>query len=111
MTTRKIFGLVDALNSIKFAASWSIDGPETYNNLIWFDTELVCPTEEEVSAEIAKLQAEYDAEFYRLVRAEQYPSIGDQLDMLWHAMEADPAQRLEPFYTSIKAVKDQNPKA
>jgi hypothetical protein len=43
-------------------------------------------------------------------RAASYPFIGDQLDMLWHAMDADPASRLEPFYSAIKAVKDEFPK-
>jgi hypothetical protein len=42
-------------------------------------------------------------------RRRAYPSIEDQLDMLWHAMEADPSKRLEPFYTTIKEVKDQFP--
>lgn len=110
MTTRRIFGLVDALNSIKFAASWTIEGEEIYQNLTWLDADLPCPTEEEIQAKIDQLQQQYDLEFYREVRADQYPSIGDQLDMLWHAMDADPAKRLEPFYTSIKTVKDQNPK-
>jgi hypothetical protein len=36
-----------------------------------------------------------------------YPPVEDQLDMLWHAMDADPSKRLEPFYTTIKTIKDQ----
>ena len=40
-------------------------------------------------------------------RRRAYPSIEDQLDMLWHAMDADPSKRLEPFYTTIKTIKDQ----
>lgn len=44
-------------------------------------------------------------------RITQYPEITDQLDMLWHAMDADESKRLEPFYTNIKSVKDANPKA
>ena len=43
-------------------------------------------------------------------RITQYPEITDQLDMLWHAMDSDETKRLEPFYTSIKAIKDANPK-
>jgi len=42
-------------------------------------------------------------------RRRAYPTIEDQLDMLWHAMDADPSKRLEPFYTAIKEVKDQFP--
>lgn len=40
----------------------------------------------------------------------QYPTIADQLDYLWHAMDVDESKRLEPFYTNIKTVKDANPK-
>ena len=39
-----------------------------------------------------------------------YPSIEDQLDMLWHAMNEDETKRLEPFYSAINAIKQQFPK-
>jgi hypothetical protein len=47
---------------------------------------------------------------YKVQRAQEYPQIADQLDMLWHAMDADSTQRIEPFYSSIKAIKDKYPK-
>jgi len=43
------------------------------------------------------------------LRRAVYPSIEDQLDMLWHGMNDDPSKRIEPFYSTIKAVKDQFP--
>jgi hypothetical protein len=49
------------------------------------------------------------AKTYAEARREEYPAIAEQLDMLWHAMETDPSKRLEPFYSSIKAVKDKHP--
>jgi len=41
-----------------------------------------------------------------------YPAIGDQLDLLWHAIDADSDLKVKfsAFYNSIKAVKDANPK-
>ena len=41
-----------------------------------------------------------------------YSSIGDQLDLLWHAIDADAdlKSKFSAFYNSIKAVKDANPK-
>ena len=41
-----------------------------------------------------------------------YPAIGDQLDLLWHAIDADEdlKGKFSAFYNSIKAVKDANPK-
>jgi hypothetical protein len=39
-----------------------------------------------------------------------YPPIGDQLDMLWHAMNNGLIPKIEPMYSQIKAVKEANPK-
>ena len=41
-----------------------------------------------------------------------YPAIGDQLDLLWHAIDADSdlKAKFNAFYNSIKEVKDANPK-
>ena len=41
-----------------------------------------------------------------------YPAIGDQLDLLWHAIDADADLKVKfsAFYNSIKEVKDANPK-
>jgi hypothetical protein len=41
-----------------------------------------------------------------------YPAIGDQLDLLWHAIDADAdlKSKFSAFYNSIKEVKDANPK-
>lgn len=43
-------------------------------------------------------------------RRAEYPDIAEQLDALWHSMDIDSSKRLEPFYSMIKAVKDNNPK-
>lgn len=47
---------------------------------------------------------------YQRARMDVYPSVGEQLDMLWHAMDSNQMQRLEPFYSTIKAIKDAYPK-
>lgn len=47
---------------------------------------------------------------YTSMRALEYPSIGQQLDWLWHAMHTGDMPAIEPFYSSIKAVKDKYPK-
>jgi len=46
-------------------------------------------------------------------RAFSYPSITEQLDLLWHAIDAeeDLKVKLADFYNAIKAVKDANPKS
>jgi hypothetical protein len=56
-----------------------------------------------IKAEISQLQAEYDNNQYQ--RDRQYPSIGDQLDMIFHAGLGGDA-----FQAAIQAVKDKHPK-
>jgi hypothetical protein len=47
---------------------------------------------------------------YRQKRAMEYPALGDQMDMIWHSMDNGVTPKIEPFYSSIKAVKDKYPK-
>jgi len=47
---------------------------------------------------------------YSQARAISYPSITEQLDMLWYAMDTNQIQKAEPFYTTIKTIKELYPK-
>ena len=51
------------------------------------------------------MQAEYDAKAYQRSRASEYPSIGDQLDMIYRNGDGG-----VEFQAAIKAVKDKYPK-
>jgi len=69
------------------------------------------PSEADIEAAHTVWQTEYDNNQYQ--RDRQYAPTGDQLDMLWHSIDAgdfgDTAKQSE-FYTANKAVKDANPK-
>lgn len=43
-------------------------------------------------------------------RAVAYPSVEDQLDMLWHSMSKGEIPKSEPFYSLIGEVKSLYPK-
>ena len=64
----------------------------------------------DIEAKMVEVQAEYDANQYQRDRV--YPSIGDQLDMLWHSIDQDPQLKSKyfDFYEAIKAVKVKYPK-
>jgi len=51
---------------------------------------------------------------YSQARKTEYPSIAEQLDLFWHAIDdgvfGDSA-KLTSFYTELKAVKDKYPKS
>jgi hypothetical protein len=97
--------IAKALTTLRPGAQWVLRG-DTYDGLEWLDQEQTQPTEAEVSAEVARLQAEWTATEYQRNRAPLYPSIGDQLDALFHA-GVFPAE----MAAKIQAVKDQFPKA
>ena len=66
---------------------------------------------EEAQAAVEKTAHDAD---HTWKRRAAYPSICDQLDMLWHAVDTGdwtPAKvKTTEFYTALKAVKDANPK-
>jgi hypothetical protein len=77
--------------------------------LVWSETNTQTkPTEQEVENEISRLEA---LEAYQVPRSQEYPSITDQLDMLWHAIDAGTLNKTSDFYTTLKSVKDKYPKA
>ncbi len=90
----------NALQSLCPNASWTIRG----DNLEWHDTEQTQPTDAQIATELARLQAQYDANEYQRQRAKEYPSIADQLDTLYHS-------GLDAWKAQIKTVKDKFPKA
>ena len=69
------------------------------------DNNLVTLNESLITTEINRLQTEWNAQSYARSRAEEYPSIGDQLDALYHAGTFD-----STMTATIKAVKDKYPK-
>ena len=91
----------DALQSLKPKAEWVLRG----DVLEWLDAVQTEPTQSEIDAEVIRLQAEYDAQAYARSRKAEYPSIGDQLDMIYHNGDGGAT-----FQAAIKAVKDKYPK-
>ena len=58
------------------------------------------PTEEQIQAEIIRLQAEYEAKEYQRKRKAEYPSIADQLDDIYH-------NGIDGWKATIKTTKDK----
>ena len=88
-----------AINNLHPDAKWviNVDG-----HLDWHSADITEPTQEEINAEVIRLQAIED---YQAPRKAEYPSIGDQLDALYHAGTFD-----STMTATIKAVKDKYPK-
>ena len=80
------------------------------NKITWHNGTTPIP-KADIEAKMVEVQAEYDANQYQRDRV--YPSIGDQLDMLWHSIDKDPELKSKyfDFYEAIKAVKVKHPKS
>ena len=89
-------------------AQFSVNADDI-NQITWLNGTTPIP-KADIEAKMVELQAEYDANQYQRDRV--YPSIGDQLDMLWHSIDQNPKLKSEyfEFYEAIKAVKVKHPK-
>lgn len=80
------------------------------------DGSQITLVQSDIDAARVALDAEALANKYKTDRTTNgstiYPAIGDQLDLLWHAIDADADLKVKfsAFYNSIKEVKDANPK-
>ena len=97
-----MMNLTKALISLCPGAQWTLRGTE-YSGLEWLDTQKIKPTESEINAEIARLQAEYAAKEYQRDRAAEYPSFADQFDTLYHG-------GYDAWKAQIDAIKLKYPK-
>jgi len=89
----------DALRSLRPGAEWSIVGGE----ITWLDQEQECPTDEEITTELTRLQTEYEDQEYQRLREKEYPSYADQFDMIFH-------EGIDAWKAKIQEVKAKYPK-
>nr|BAR18383.1 hypothetical protein [uncultured Mediterranean phage uvMED] len=102
--------IIEAILKINPNAVVSVSGNELDTCTIeWLEGTTPIP-KADIEAKMVEIQAEYDANQYQRDRV--YPSIGDQLDMLWHSIDQNPKLKSEyfEFYEAIKAVKVKHPK-
>ena len=95
---------------IKSEQDWNdnvqfVSGADENGTAIFFDTKPV--TYQQVLEKQAELQADYDAKQYQRNRASEYPSIGDQLDYIYHnGIDAWKTDIIDPIKN--KYPKDNN---
>tara|TARA_B100000497_G_C7569443_1_gene343181 strand:- start:466 stop:765 length:300 start_codon:yes stop_codon:yes gene_type:complete len=98
--------MIDAILKINPNAKVTIKAD---GEIVWHEGTTPIPVAD-IEAKMTELQAEYDANEYQRERV--YPSIGDQLDMLWHTMDKNTElqHQFYDFYQTIKKVKVAHPK-
>ena len=100
--------VIDAILKINPNAKVNVSDDDI-NQIVWHNGTTPIPVAD-IEAKMVEVQAEYDANQYQRDRV--YPSIGDQLDMLWHSIDQNTKLKSEyfEFYEAIKAVKVKHPK-
>ena len=91
---------IRAINPNAKVTVYSEDG----ENIVW-DAGTTPISKADILAKQKELVTAYDKVKYQRDRAEAYPSIGEQLDLIYHAGQGGDA-----FQAAIKAVKDKHPK-
>ena len=76
---------------------------ETFDDIEWIDSNPNNITWEQIQAKQAELTTAYNNQEYKRNRKNEYPSIVDQLDDLYH-------NGIDGWKTTIKAIKDKYPK-
>ena len=95
----------NALNTLKPNALWVITGDDNYANIDWRDEEQTKPTESEVNAKVAELQAEYDSQAYARNRKAEY----DQLNQFEMQFD-DKRDSTTTWVDKINEIKGRHPK-
>ena len=96
----------DALESLHPTAEWVVRG----DTLEWLDENVTAPTQAEIDTEIARLQAEYDAQEYARNRQAEYPSINDLIVALWENVVEERMASVTRLEGLRQAIKQKYPK-
>ena len=102
--------IIEAILKINSNAIVTVKGTDINTCKITWHNGTTPISKADIEAKMVEVQAEYDANQYQRDRV--YPSIGDQLDMLWHTMDKDMElqNKFYDFYQTIKKVKVAYPK-
>jgi len=98
----KMIGKIERFDAVVSLVGGTLN--QKADGIIYYVDGQTPPSDEEIDAEVIRLQAEYDANQYQ--RDRQYPSIGDQLDMQYH----DQIDGTTTWKDAIAKVKSDNPK-
>ena len=94
--------IISAIKAIKADAHVTVNN-EDVNQIIWHDGNPTNITNDQILTKQAELQADYDANQYQRDRKNEYPSIEDQLDDIYH-------NGIDGWKATIKTTKDKYPK-
>ena len=119
LLTPNIASAIKALNS---SCWFNISGPEPtnetqYKERVVFYTDVTGETTTTAPLTWAEVKAKYDElntahtnQEYARKRRNSYETVGEQLDTLYHDIDDGKLDKTGAWFTSVKTVKDANPK-
>ena len=103
--------IIKAIQLINPNADCSVED-DNIDKIRWYDGNPKNITKSQIKSKLPEVDSQIIIEEKREQRRNAYPSIGDQLDMLWHSIDQNPKLKSEyfDFYETLKAVKVKYPK-
>ena len=95
--------VTEAIKTINPNATYAITGSDLNTCKIEWLNGTTPISKADIEAKMAELQTAYDAKQYQRDRANNYPSLADQLDKIYHS-------GIDEWKKVIKATKDKFPK-
>ena len=79
---------------------------EDVSNIVWWEGTTPI-SEADILAKQKELQTAYENNAYQRNRADEYPEIKEQLDLLYKDMLSDKGDKTGAWFAAVKAVKDK----
>lgn len=96
----------DAIRSLCPGASYAV----IVGEIVWNSPDIPQPTTEEIEAEKARLQEEYDALQYQRDRKAEYPSLDELVVALWEGVVEERMAAITALEADRQAIKAKYPK-
>ena len=97
---------LEAIQSLHPTAQYVLRGDE----LTWISEDITEPTEEEITAEQERLQAEYDGLAYARARALAYPSLSEFVEAYTEKEIGEDSTKWDAYVVKYNQVREDNPK-
>jgi hypothetical protein len=98
-----------AFQQLAPGAKISFSGPESYETVHWKSKDITKPSKSDIEALVTELKPAWDK--WEADRKAAYPSVEDQLDMIWHALErGEHFLRGSRWHDTISKIKANTPK-
>jgi len=103
------YDIAAALESLQPEAQWKMEGNLDYESIQWLSPDIQKPTRQEVLNECSRLKTLYENTEYQRLRVMVYPSIQDQLDMIYHDIKEGTLDS-GSWISTIQSIKEEFPK-